>query len=199
MPNISRQPNLTLATMNEIIVAAVLWRKPRQFVAKLQQILRLITSIQLLDPLSLTFVTVLTVPGEGVWTVDTTDGVAIFTPDPDFTGDPTPVDYRVQVVGTDVWIGSTVTITYLDTPAGAPPVVVVPEAPPSGFGTPPAPAPTPQAPSPNPLPDGPIAYTGSNTALLAILGMLVFWAGGTLMIVSREIRRREDSALGDES
>jgi CshA-type fibril repeat protein len=35
------------------------------------------------------------VPGEGVWNVDN-DGVLVFTPEPDFTGDPTPIGYTVS-------------------------------------------------------------------------------------------------------
>ncbi|NBC64043.1 MAG: tandem-95 repeat protein [Bacteroidetes bacterium] len=36
-----------------------------------------------------------TVPGEGVWTVDETTGEVTFTPEAGFTDDPTPIDYTV--------------------------------------------------------------------------------------------------------
>ena len=39
--------------------------------------------------------TSLTVPGEGVWSVNTATGAITFTPNADFTGDPTPVNYQV--------------------------------------------------------------------------------------------------------
>ena len=39
--------------------------------------------------------TSLTVPGEGVWSVNTTTGAITFTPNADFTGDPSPVNYQV--------------------------------------------------------------------------------------------------------
>ncbi|WP_452222679.1 Ig-like domain-containing protein, partial [Lacinutrix chionoecetis] len=37
----------------------------------------------------------LVVPGEGTWTVDET-GEVTFTPEPGFTGDPTPVNYTID-------------------------------------------------------------------------------------------------------
>ncbi|WP_149203487.1 Ig-like domain-containing protein [Actinotalea subterranea] len=53
------------------------------------------TSVRLVDPTSGAQVTTLTVPGEGVWTVSATTGAITFTPESGFTGDPTPVTYRV--------------------------------------------------------------------------------------------------------
>jgi CshA-type fibril repeat protein len=38
-------------------------------------------------------VTTLTVPGEGVWSVDATTGTITFIPELGFTGDPTPITY----------------------------------------------------------------------------------------------------------
>lgn len=38
----------------------------------------------------------LTVPGEGVWTIDPSNGAATFTPEGSFTGDPTPAGYVVR-------------------------------------------------------------------------------------------------------
>uniref|UniRef100_UPI002603183D Ig-like domain-containing protein n=1 Tax=uncultured Tenacibaculum sp. TaxID=174713 RepID=UPI002603183D len=37
-----------------------------------------------------------TVPGEGVWTVDTATGEVVFTPEGGFTGDPTPITYEIE-------------------------------------------------------------------------------------------------------
>ncbi|WP_170222656.1 Ig-like domain-containing protein [Rarobacter faecitabidus] len=36
-----------------------------------------------------------TVPGQGVWTINPTTGVATFTPEPGYTGNPTPITYTV--------------------------------------------------------------------------------------------------------
>jgi len=36
------------------------------------------------------------VPGEGTWTIHPTTGDITFTPEPDFTGDPTPIQYTVE-------------------------------------------------------------------------------------------------------
>ena len=38
----------------------------------------------------------LTVPDEGTWSVNTTTGAITFTPEPGFTGDPTPIQYTVR-------------------------------------------------------------------------------------------------------
>ncbi|WP_299716776.1 hypothetical protein, partial [uncultured Tenacibaculum sp.] len=37
-----------------------------------------------------------TVPGEGVWTVNPMTGEVVFTPDGSFTGDPTPITYDIE-------------------------------------------------------------------------------------------------------
>ena len=52
-------------------------------------------SVVLVDPDSGERVTTLTVDGEGTWTVDPTTGGVVFTPEPEFTGTTTPVDYEV--------------------------------------------------------------------------------------------------------
>jgi uncharacterized repeat protein (TIGR01451 family) len=68
------------------------------------------TSVRLLDggmP-----VTSLTVPGEGVWTVDTVSGIVSFVPESGFVGNPTPVDYQVTDVTGDV-VDAGITVTYL--------------------------------------------------------------------------------------
>ena len=54
----------------------------------------------------------LTVPGEGVWTVDNTTGAITFTPDAGFTGNPTPIQYNVRDATGLVSNTATVTITY---------------------------------------------------------------------------------------
>nr|MCH9671105.1 tandem-95 repeat protein [Gammaproteobacteria bacterium] len=53
----------------------------------------------------------LTVPGEGVWTVNTLSGAATFTPEPAFSDDPTPITYSVEDAAgnTDT---ATITINY---------------------------------------------------------------------------------------
>ena len=57
-----------------------------------------------------------TVPGEGVWTVDPSTGLITFTPDPSFSGDPTPIGYDVRDNDGLPSNVATVTIDYLDPP-----------------------------------------------------------------------------------
>ncbi|MCP2040408.1 CshA-type fibril repeat protein [Neisseria sp. HSC-16F19] len=71
-------------------------------------------SVRLIDPNGQP-VTELTVPGEGVWTVDTDTGEVTFTPDPDFTGNPTPVRYQVADDKGDV-ARANIVITYNQKP-----------------------------------------------------------------------------------
>ena len=71
------------------------------------------TTVMIIDPATGDPVTTLTVPGEGVWTVDPATGALTFTPEDGLTGDPTPVDYQVtNVLG--VVVQATATITYAD-------------------------------------------------------------------------------------
>ncbi len=56
----------------------------------------------------------LTVPGEGVWDADT-QGFVTFTPDPDFVGDPTPVQYRISDVSGLASNIATITVQYIAT------------------------------------------------------------------------------------
>jgi len=58
-------------------------------------------------------VSILTVPGEGVWTVQP-GGIIRFVPEAGFMGDPAPVDYEVTDVAGDT-VEATVTITYVPT------------------------------------------------------------------------------------
>lgn len=55
----------------------------------------------------------LTVPGEGVWTVDNTTGAITFTPFAGFTGNPTPIQYNVRDATGLISNTVTVTITYV--------------------------------------------------------------------------------------
>jgi CshA-type fibril repeat protein len=60
----------------------------------------------------------LVVPGEGTWTVDLGTGEIIFTPEPDFIGDPTPITYTVEDDEGNLSNPATVTITYLGASIG---------------------------------------------------------------------------------
>ncbi|WP_189115042.1 beta strand repeat-containing protein [Pilimelia terevasa] len=62
-------------------------------------------------------VTTLTIPGQGTYTLNPTTGVLIFTPLPNFTGQPDPVTYQL----TDAY-GQTSTATYTPAVIGALPV-----------------------------------------------------------------------------
>ncbi len=54
----------------------------------------------------------LTVPGQGVWTVDPATGAIEFDPETDYSGDPDPVDYRVST-SDGRQDQATVTVTYV--------------------------------------------------------------------------------------
>ena len=58
----------------------------------------------------------LVVAGEGTWSVDTTTGEITFTPEPGFTGDPTPISYTVDDNDGNTSNEATVTVTYGDAP-----------------------------------------------------------------------------------
>ena len=70
------------------------------------------TSVQIIDPVTGNPVTTLTVPGEGVWTVDPTTGAITFTPEASFTGDPTPITYTVDDTDGNTSPPATVTVDY---------------------------------------------------------------------------------------
>ncbi|NJM82340.1 MAG: hypothetical protein HC844_07465 [Tabrizicola sp.] len=59
----------------------------------------------------------LVVPGEGTWTVDLASGTITFTPEPGFTGNPTPIQYQVTDIFGNVLAPAAVVITYEFTPA----------------------------------------------------------------------------------
>lgn len=69
------------------------------------------TSVVLRGP-SGTWVTSLTVAGEGVWSVDAVTGAVTFTPEAGFLVDPTPVDYRVTD-GNGLTATATVVVGYV--------------------------------------------------------------------------------------
>ena len=55
------------------------------------------TTVTLVDPANPTVpATTVTVPGEGTWKVDTLTGAVTFTPEPGFTGSPSPITYTVE-------------------------------------------------------------------------------------------------------
>ena len=57
----------------------------------------------------------LTVPGEGVWTVNPTTGAVTFTPETGFTADPTPVTYTVDDNDGNTSNPATITLDYPQT------------------------------------------------------------------------------------
>lgn len=58
----------------------------------------------------------LTVPGEGIWSVNLVTGVTTFTPDAALLGDPTPVDYVVSDNNGNLSNPATLTVGYGDRP-----------------------------------------------------------------------------------
>ncbi|WAC66827.1 LPXTG cell wall anchor domain-containing protein [Agrococcus sp. SL85] len=69
------------------------------------------TTVELLDPATGEWGTTVVVDGEGTWTVDPATGAITFTPEADFEGDPTPIEYRVaDRAGNRT--SATVTVTY---------------------------------------------------------------------------------------
>ncbi|WP_299773183.1 retention module-containing protein, partial [uncultured Pseudoteredinibacter sp.] len=61
----------------------------------------------------------LTVPGEGVWSVNTTTGEITFTPESGFTADPTPITYTVKDNDGNESNTATVTVDYSTQEPGA--------------------------------------------------------------------------------
>lgn len=85
------------------------------------------STARLIDPSTGDRVTRLTVPGEGVWTVDPVTGAATFTPQNGFMGDPTPVRYEVSDLRGNPTV-SLITIRYLPSLASTGADVVAPFA-----------------------------------------------------------------------
>lgn len=58
----------------------------------------------------------LVVPGEGTWSINTSTGAITFTPEPGFTGDPTPIQYTVKDNDGNTSNPALVTIDYVQSP-----------------------------------------------------------------------------------
>ncbi|HOW26551.1 MAG TPA: hypothetical protein PK711_12890, partial [Bacteroidales bacterium] len=59
----------------------------------------------------------LIIAGEGTWSVNTTTGEITFTPEPGYTGDPSPIYYTVEDDEGNISNQAMVTIDYLQTPS----------------------------------------------------------------------------------
>ena len=70
------------------------------------------STVRVIDPATGSYVTELVVDGEGTWTVDPSTGAIKFVPEDGFTGDPTPVTYRVTDSTGDT-VSAAVTISYV--------------------------------------------------------------------------------------
>ncbi|SDH63910.1 Ig-like domain-containing protein [Agrococcus jejuensis] len=73
------------------------------------------TTVEIRDPQTGDWGKTVVVPGEGTWTVDPVTGAITFTPERGFTGDPTPITYRVTDVNGES-TQATVTIDYRQAP-----------------------------------------------------------------------------------
>ena len=125
------------------------------------------TSVRILDADG-TPVTELVVPGQGIWTVNTSTGAITFTPEANYSGNPTPIRYTVADTRGNTTTAN-VTVTYKILPPATVP---------------------PAAPSPSPS-DVVLALTGSNPFWLAIAGLGMALAGGALFMLRG--RRRQQS------
>jgi uncharacterized repeat protein (TIGR01451 family) len=121
------------------------------------------TTVRLVDPADGSLVTRLVVDGEGTWSVDPATGAITFTPQAGFTGDPTPVGYRVSDAEGNV-TSAQVVITY--GPVVAP---VVPVA--------------------GPAAGAPLAVTGAQAGAAAGAAVLLLLAGTALVAWRRRAGR----------
>ena len=80
------------------------------------------TTVQLIDPADNTPKSTVTIPGEGVYTVDPNSGEVTFTPEDDFTGTATPITYQAEDDNGDQ-VTATITITVDPTPTATPDTV----------------------------------------------------------------------------
>ena len=71
-----------------------------------------INSVKLVHPVNSTLVDTLEIPNEGTWSVDRENGTVTFTPLDSFTGNPTPISYRVSDTTKEQSLPATVTIIY---------------------------------------------------------------------------------------
>jgi uncharacterized repeat protein (TIGR01451 family) len=120
-------------------------------------------TVRLVDPADGSPVTRLVVDGEGTWSVDPGTGAITFTPQAGFTGDPTPVGYRVSDLAGNV-TSAQVVITY--GPVVAP---VVPVA--------------------DPAPGAPLAVTGAEAGAAGAAALLLLLAGTALVAWRRRAGR----------
>jgi uncharacterized repeat protein (TIGR01451 family) len=118
------------------------------------------TTVRLVDPADGAFVTRLVVAGEGTWTVDGTTGAITFTPQAGFTGDPTPVGYRVSDLAGNI-TAAQVLVTYGP--------VVVPAA--------------------AAAPGAPLAVTGAQAGVAGGAALLLLLAGAGLVAWRRRAGR----------
>ena len=88
-----------------------------------------LTSVVLTSPSATNGGRTLTVPGEGVYTIDSVTGAVTFDPEPGFSGQATPVGYQVSDTNGSTF-RSTVTITVTLAVPPVPPVSPVPPVPP---------------------------------------------------------------------
>ena len=110
-------------------------------------------------------VTELVVDGQGTWTVDPVTGAISFTPEPGFSGDPTPVTYQVTDL-TGLSTQALVTVTYLT--SGEPVVPVTPSAPAAASA---------------------LAVTGSAVFWVVAAGLAASVAGASLLLVRRRLQQ----------
>jgi uncharacterized repeat protein (TIGR01451 family)/LPXTG-motif cell wall-anchored protein len=101
-------------------------------------------------------VTTLTVPGEGTFTIDPSTGVVTFTPEPGFSGTPTPVSYELVDAYNQTAIG-----TY--TPGAVPTTTTVP-----GVTPPPS-----------------LPATGSDTDHRLVVAMIIVLLGASIIGLGR--------------
>ena len=74
------------------------------------------TTVQLIDPVTLTSATTVVVADQGTWTVDPLTGAVTFSPEAGYTGDPDPIDYTVDDTS-GAQVSATITVDYLQLPA----------------------------------------------------------------------------------
>jgi LPXTG-motif cell wall-anchored protein len=124
------------------------------------------TSVRVIDPKTGELTTSLVVAGEGTWTVNPGTGAITFTPEPGYTGDPTPIRYQVTDLDGDITTAG-VTVTYVH----------------PGVPTPSASAPA--APLAN---TGSLATTGTEASSVIGFAALAFLLGGAGIYAARRQR-----------
>ncbi|CAA6806722.1 MAG: Unknown protein [uncultured Sulfurovum sp.] len=72
-----------------------------------------VTSVRFIDPISDDEVETVNVLGEGTWNINI-DGSVTFTPDDEFTSNPTPIQYIVRELAGDLSNRATITVVYPD-------------------------------------------------------------------------------------